>query len=74
MRLSKEAEKEMIEFSRSEDFRSDIESLRSTWKIHFVHNGTVDVDGYIEFVTQFNEFINHRPKLFKPMIDRDMRL
>jgi hypothetical protein len=40
----------------------------------FIKDGEVDVDAYIEFVQQFNEFINHEPKPFKPMIDKDMKL
>jgi len=30
--------------------------------------------GEAEFVTQYNEFINHEPKPFKPMIDKVMKL
>jgi hypothetical protein len=37
-------------------------------------NGIVDMDRLIEFVTQFNEFINHEPMPFVPMITRDMKL
>lgn len=40
----------------------------------FVRDGKADPDAYIEFVTQFNEFINHRPKPFRKMVDREMRL
>jgi hypothetical protein len=36
--------------------------------------GDVDIDAYTAFVSQFNEFINHEPKKFVPMIDKDMRL
>jgi hypothetical protein len=44
------------------------------WRSPFVRNGVVDIDAYIEFVQQFNEFINHEPKPFRPMIEKDMRL
>jgi hypothetical protein len=37
-------------------------------------NGSVDLDRLLEFFNQFNEFINHQPKPFAPMIDKDMRL
>ena len=36
--------------------------------------GRVDMDRLIEFVTQFNEFINHQPKPFSRMIGREMKL
>ena len=74
MKLSQKAEKELIEFARSEDFKRDTEMLCLRNKSPFIKDGRVDVDAYIEFVTQFNEFINHESKPFKPIIDRDMRL
>ena len=40
----------------------------------FVKDTGIDVDAYIEFVSQYNEFINHEPKKFKAIIDREMIL
>ncbi|MCL4477547.1 MAG: hypothetical protein M1381_00390 [Deltaproteobacteria bacterium] len=74
MKLSEEAKKELLEFAKSESFKKDIEMLRSQWKNPFLKNGKVDVDAYIEFVTQFNEFINHMQKVLKPMLDVKMKL
>jgi len=39
-----------------------------------VVGGKVDMDRLIEFLDGFNAFINHEPKPFTPMIDKDMRL
>ena len=36
--------------------------------------GVVDVNAYLDFIDQYNEFIGHKLKPFKPMIDIDMRL
>jgi len=74
MKLSSEAEKELINLAESETFKNDMEMLRLRWQAPFIKDGKVDVDAYIEFVQQFNEFINHEPKPFKLMIDKDMRL
>jgi hypothetical protein len=74
MRLSERAEKELIELSESEELKKDMEMLSLHWRSPFVRNGVVDIDAYIEFVQQFNEFINHEPKPFRPMIEKDMRL
>ena len=74
MKLSQKTEKELIELAKSESFKRDIEMLRSRWQTPFIKNGEVDIDAYIEFVTQFNEFINHEPKPFKQMIDKVMKL
>lgn len=74
MKLSIEAEKELVELAKSESFKKDMEILDRRHRSPFIIEGRVDVDSYIEFVTQFNEFINHEPKPFKPMIERDMKL
>jgi hypothetical protein len=74
MKLSKEAEKELIELSKSDTLRRDMERVASQRYNPFIKDGKVDVDAYIEFVTQFNEFINHEPKPFNPMIDKVMKL
>ncbi len=74
MRLSDETKKELIELSRSESLRKDMEIVSARRHNPFIKNGKVDVDVYIEFLTQFNEFIGHEPRPFKPMIDRLMKL
>jgi len=74
MNLSQKAEKELLELARSEEFRKDMDLIKKRWHNPFIKNGEVDIDAYIEFVQQFNEFINHEPKPFRPMIDKDMLL
>lgn len=39
-----------------------------------VRDGQVDVDAYVKFVCEYNEFINHEPKTFKPMKIGKMKL
>ena len=39
-----------------------------------VIDGKIDMDRLLEFLTEYNEFINHKPKPFKPMVDREMKL
>ena len=74
MTLSPEAAKELLDLANSESMRRDMETIASRRHNPFVKDGEVDVEAYIEFVTGFNEFINHQPKPFKPMIDKNMRL
>lgn len=74
MKLAKEAEKELLDFKNSHDLRNDMEKCRTTWKNAFLKNGKVDMEGYMEFVSAFNEFINHRMKPFKAIIDKFMKL
>jgi hypothetical protein len=74
MNISLKAEKELVMLGRSEELRADMDKLKSTWQSPFISNGKIDADLYIEFVSQFNEFINHQPKPFRPMIEKDMKL
>jgi predicted SnoaL-like aldol condensation-catalyzing enzyme len=72
MKLSRDAEREFV--SAAEALKHDAEVLRRKRHNPFIKDGRVDIDAYIEFVTQFNEFINHSPKPFRKIVDRDMRL
>jgi hypothetical protein len=74
MNISKKAEIELVEGACSEDFRSDMQGMRDKWHSPFIINGNVDVDAYLDFVTEYNEFINHRPRQFKKIEDKYMKL
>lgn len=72
MSFSPEAEKELRD--GLEILKKEMQALRSQRHNPFIKNSRVDIDAYIEFITEFNEFINHAPKPFEQIIDRDMRL
>lgn len=74
MNLSKEAQKELLELASSPAFRKDMDQVRSFWQASLLRGGQVAVDEYLEFVTQYNEFINHQRRPFKPILERDMKL
>lgn len=74
MNFSPEAAKELRELAGSESMRRDMEMVVSQRHNPFIKDGEVDVDAYTEFVVDFNEFINHEPKPFKPMIEKEMKL
>jgi len=78
---SDKAEKELIDVSKSDSLKKESDSLKKDMEFvasnrhnPFLRNGTVDVDAYVEFVTEYNEFINHRPKPFVPMAGLVMKL
>jgi len=74
MNVSDKSQKELLKQSKSVAFKKDMDIVTGGRHNPFVKNGRVDVDAYIEFVTQYNEFINHQPKPFRRMIDNDMKL
>ncbi len=72
MSFSPEARKEFTE--KIKILEDEIRALKMQRHNPFLKNGKVDIDAYISFVTEFNEFINHTPKPFEKIIDLDMRL
>ena len=40
----------------------------------FLQNANANVDAYIAFNDQFNEFINHSSRPFRPMVEKDIKL
>ena len=74
MNVSDKSQEELLKHSQAVAFKNDMKIIAEQRHNPFIKNGNVDVDAYIEFVTQYNEFINHQPKPFRRMIDNDMKL
>lgn len=72
--LSKEEKRELLKVAKSSKLRSDFRKLSKNRINPFMVNGCVDMDSLLEFLTECNAFINHKPKTFRKMIDRKMRL
>ena len=73
-KISEQEKQELLRLAGSSSLREDMEYLSSHRHNPVLANGVVDMDRLIEFLTQFNEFINHQPKPFRPMTDREMKL
>ncbi|MCL5062326.1 MAG: hypothetical protein M0Z70_11255 [Nitrospiraceae bacterium] len=74
MSISDKAAKELFELSKSDSLRKDMQTVSLQRHNPFLKDGKVDVDAYIEFLSEYNEFINHEPKPFSPIKDKIMRL
>ena len=74
MNISQKVRKELLEISRSGYLKNDMKIIAEQRHNPFFKNEKTHADAYIEFVTQYNEFINHQPKPFRRMIDNDMKL
>jgi hypothetical protein len=72
--LSEKEKQEWTVLAESTSLRDDMRRLSESRHNPFLKDGRVDVDKYIDFLNEYNEFINHTPKPFKPMIDRIMKL
>jgi hypothetical protein len=74
MVLSEETKKELLELSRSPSLRRDLETLASHRINPWGQGGSLLMDKLLEFLTQYNEFINHRPRDFKIIVDKVAKL
>lgn len=64
----------MLRLATSSSLREDMAYLAANRHNPIMAAGKIDLNRLIEFLTQFNEFINHKPKPFKPIIDKVMKL
>ena len=74
MNISDKSRQELFKLSQSDILKKDMNTINRQKHNPFIKNSRVDIDAYIEFVTFYNEFINHKPKPFVPMIDKFMKL
>lgn len=72
--IDKALQKLKIHVDSPSSLTQDMQFIASHCHNPFVKDNVVNVEAYIEFVCQYNEFINHEPKQFKPLIDKDMTL
>jgi hypothetical protein len=72
--LTEDERRELKELAASSSLREDLQALSRLSSRQFFRAGKVDVDLVLAFLDEFNEMINHQPKPFKKIIDRDMRL
>ena len=74
MSLPRNIKDEITALSKSAKLQEDMRTVAKEKYLPLLKDGKVDIDAYIAFVTQFNEFINHQQKPFKKILDRNMIL
>jgi hypothetical protein len=72
--LSEKEKQEWSGLADSVSLRDDARRLKESLHNPFIKDGAVDIDRYINFLNEYNEFINQRQKTFKPIIERIMKL
>ena len=74
MTLNIKEQEELRRLAESSSLQNDMKYIAAHRHNPLIVDGKVDLDRFITFLTEYNEFINHKPKPFKPMIDRIMKL
>jgi len=72
--MNEQEREELRAFARSASLKADFQYLASHRYNPLVVDGTVDMDRVVEFLTAYNEFINHTPRTFTPIADANMKL
>jgi hypothetical protein len=72
--LTDQERRELKRLAASPALREDLQTLARLQARSFWREGRVDIDQVVTFLTEFNEMINHQPKPFKIISNRDMRL
>lgn len=72
--LNDEERKELLDIARSSKLRQDLRKVLKNRHNPFIVNGNVDIDHLLTFLNEYNYFINHTPRPFRKIIDRDIRL
>ncbi|MDP8263311.1 MAG: hypothetical protein P9M13_08415 [Candidatus Ancaeobacter aquaticus] len=73
-RLSDKEKNDFRNIAFSKTFREDAAYVKKNRHNPFISNGEVNTDKVIEFLDEYNAFVNHTPKLFKKINDQNMRL
>lgn len=72
--IDEHAKAELLRLASSRSLKEDMRHLSLHRHNPLIEDDQISIDRLLEFLNGFNEFINHEPKPFKPMLDRDMRL
>ena len=74
MPFSDQEKTELRAVAASESMRADSERLRATRHNPFMVDGMVNCDRVIDFLTEYNEFLNHPMKPRRNFIEKNMKL
>jgi len=66
--------KESRQVADSALLRKDMQYLADKRFNPLIDGQNINMDSLLVFLTEYNEFINHTPKPFRPIIDRIMKL
>ena len=74
MQINEQEKSELKALAASESMRADSVRLRAARPNPFMVDGKVDCDRVMEFLTDYNEFLNHPMKPHWTFIEKKMRL
>ncbi len=73
-KLTKEEKKEIKTLAKLKKLKEDLRKILNQRYNPFVINGEVDIDKFLDFLNEYNQFINHTPKPFKKILTKKNKL
>ncbi|MBL7050234.1 MAG: hypothetical protein ISR96_12040 [Nitrospira sp.] len=72
--ISKDSRQEILDLAGSDSLREDMRFIAENRHNPVMEKGEVNLDRLLEFLNGYNEFISHKPKTFKRMLEKVMKL
>ena len=72
--INAEEREEMLRLAGSSSLKEDMRFLGAHRHNPLIIDGQVSMDRLLDFLNGFNEFINHEPRPFRKIADKDMKL
>ncbi len=72
--INAEEREEMLRLSSSSSLKEDMRFLGTHRHNPLIIAKQVSMDRLLEFLNGFNEFINHEPRPFRKIVDKNMKL
>uniref|UniRef100_C6E1Q3 Uncharacterized protein n=1 Tax=Geobacter sp. (strain M21) TaxID=443144 RepID=C6E1Q3_GEOSM len=74
MRLTDIERSELLALADSESLRKDMAHVAATRHNPFLVDGEVSPERVMEFLTQYNDFLNHQMRPPRPFLEKNMKL
>ncbi|HCJ66890.1 MAG TPA: hypothetical protein DHV62_06070 [Elusimicrobia bacterium] len=70
-KLTEEEKNELKKIVKSSKLRDDLRKIAKNRYNPFIINRKMDLDRLLTFLTEYNHFINHVPKPFHKIVDKN---
>lgn len=69
-KLTEQEKKELKNIAKSKKLKEDLRKISNKRYNPFIVNGKINIDKYLDFLNEYNRFINHNMKPFKKILTK----
>lgn len=74
VKLTKLEKEEFKKITKSKKLKEDLRKILTNRYNPFIVDGKIDIDIFLDFVNEYNQFINHTPKPFRKILTKINKL